>query len=610
MKYAPWAAAAIFAVVLAAALRPEPRPDGFEIPEAGRLPILHNGRFKPLDTVARTTLLMLRGKQSFPEDGRTVRPMEWLLDVLARPEQADGKPVFLVQDPDLLTFLGRESPKKNYFSFRELAPFLDALDSQAREARKLEAPERSLFQTAALNLSDRLMLYQRLRYTLLPPETEDFSAELEAYRGVLPAGLTALARHETGRFDREALAALGRFVHRFEFTSRMAVFFPFPPAEGKPDEEWRNAGQALLTPLRGGPIPEELADYATLLDARRLGKAGAFNAAAARLQESFSKKAPAVSSRALAETVFNRLEPFYWGMVLYAAAFLLAVLSWLAAPLRRSALWLAAFAFAVHTAGLAARIALQGRPPVTNLYSSAVFVGWGAVLFGILLERASRRGFGVTAASAIGFATLIIAHHLAGQGDTMEMMRAVLDSNFWLATHVTTITVGYSATFLAGALAHVYIFRGLFSRTFSEDQRRALSRMVYGVVCFALLFSFTGTVLGGIWADQSWGRFWGWDPKENGALLIFLWNALILHALLGKFAGERGLMVMAVFGNIITSLSWFGVNMLGVGLHSYGFMDKAFWSLSAFVASQLAVMLLGLFARFPAPPRVARSTHK
>jgi hypothetical protein len=114
-------------------------------------------------------------------------------------------------------------------------------------------------------------------------------------------------------------------------------------------------------------------------------------------------------------------------------------------------------------------------------------------------------------------------------------------------------------------------------------------------------------VLGGIWADQSWGRFWGWDPKENGALLIVLWNAIILHARWGGFVRDRGIMTMAIFGNVITALSWFGVNMLGVGLHSYGFMDKAFWSLSAFCGSQLLLMAVALaprrfWQRSSAPP--------
>jgi ABC-type transport system involved in cytochrome c biogenesis permease subunit len=144
--------------------------------------------------------------------------------------------------------------------------------------------------------------------------------------------------------------------------------------------------------------------------------------------------------------------------------------------------------------------------------------------------------------------------------------------------------------FLAGMLAMIYIIRGVFTRSLAKPTADSLSRMTYGVVCFATLFSFVGTVLGGIWADQSWGRFWGWDPKENGAVLIVLWCAIILHARWGGFIRQRGLMIMAIFGNIVTSFSWFGVNMLGVGLHSYGFMDKAFPWLCGFIASQLALM--------------------
>ena len=237
---------------------------------------------------------------------------------------------------------------------------------------------------------------------------------------------------------------------------------------------------------------------------------------------------------------------------------------------------------------------LEGRPPVTNLYSSAIFIGWGAVVLGMVLERIFKDGIGSVVASAVGFISLIIAHHLSQTGDTMEMMRAVLDTNFWLATHVVVVTLGYASTFVAGFLALIYILRGVFTRTLTEATGKSLARRVYGIICFATLFSFVGTVLGGIWADQSWGRFWGWDPKENGALIIVLWNVLILHSRMGGLIRERGLMNMAIAGNIVTSWSWFGVNMLGIGLHSYGFMDAAFWWLISFVASQLAIIGLGL----------------
>jgi cytochrome c biogenesis factor len=136
--------------------------------------------------------------------------------------------------------------------------------------------------------------------------------------------------------------------------------------------------------------------------------------------------------------------------------------------------------------------------------------------------------------------------------------------------------------------------KGLAGQVGSVSIGKALSKMVYGIVCFATLFSFVGTVLGGIWADQSWGRFWGWDPKENGALLIVLWNAIILHARWGGLVRDRGLMTLAVFGNIVTSFSWFGVNMLGIGLHSYGFMDAVAKWLMLFMGSQLGLIALGL----------------
>jgi hypothetical protein len=230
----------------------------------------------------------------------------------------------------------------------------------------------------------------------------------------------------------------------------------------------------------------------------------------------------------------------------------------------------------------------------------------------VILEYIYRNGFGNVTASVGGLITGIIAHHLiltsTRAGDTMEMMQAVLDTNFWLATHVVTVTIGYTATYLAGILAMLYIILGVFTPVMgqkvaapeSEPKRKVellhktVGRMIYGSICFAVMMSFIGTVLGGIWADQSWGRFWGWDPKENGALIIVIWNALILHARWGGMVRERGIAVLAIIGNIVTSWSWFGVNELGAGLHSYGFTDGTVFWLLVFVATQLHLMGMGL----------------
>jgi ABC-type transport system involved in cytochrome c biogenesis permease subunit len=160
---------------------------------------------------------------------------------------------------------------------------------------------------------------------------------------------------------------------------------------------------------------------------------------------------------------------------------------------------------------------------------------------------------------------------------------------------VIVITFGYSAMFLAGALAILFGVLGVFgARGFNKNAARSISGMVYGITCFGVLFSLVGTILGGIWADQSWGRFWGWDPKENGAIMIVIMGAIYLHARWGGICKERGLMALAICGNIITAWSWFGTNLLGVGLHSYGFTEGGFFWLTGFWLSQLVFIGLVL----------------
>ncbi|MCA9120740.1 MAG: cytochrome c biogenesis protein CcsA [Planctomycetaceae bacterium] len=305
------------------------------------------------------------------------------------------------------------------------------------------------------------------------------------------------------------------------------------------------------------------------------------------------------------EAAFNHFAPFYNCAALYVFAFVLTTLSWLAWPFRWNrpfnwaAFGLIAVTFLVHTLALVGRIYISGRPPVTNLYSSAIFIGWAAVILGLGLELLFRLGIGNIISAISGFSTLVIAHQLAGDGDTFTVLQAVLDTQFWLATHVVSITLGYATTFVAGLLGIVFVIAGIATPTLSEQVgqwtvRKVLANMIYGIVCFALLFSFVGTVLGGLWADDSWGRFWGWDPKENGALIIVLWNALVLHARWGGMVRDRGMALLAIGGNMVTAWSWFGVNELGVGLHSYGFTEGVVPTLTLFWGSQLAIIAVGL----------------
>jgi ABC-type transport system involved in cytochrome c biogenesis permease subunit len=565
--------------------------DAIDLAGFGKIPVLVGGRVKPLDTVARNSLLIIHGKESLRlANGERITAMQWLADVLFKPAAADEYPVFVIQNAEVLGLFGWEQSDRKYFSFTELSAFLKQIDQEGEQAEKLESVQRSAYQSAVLNLRNALILCQRLKNSLRPEDAHDFSKELEMYAAAIPPAAQAAGQREKGEtFDKAKLDSVAAFIERYENISNMGYILAVPSVQGP---QWHSVGETLVEAVRTGEIHPVVKAYAQIGDAYHVGDQRAFNQRSALLRDWFSKEQPNATKRASFEFLFNRVDPFTQSMVLYVLAFLLACGSWLgwSRPLNRSAFYLLLLTLAIHTFGLVSRMYLQERPPVTNLYSSAIFIGWGAVIVSLILERIFRDGIGAACAGSIGFITLIIAHHLAGSGDTLEMLQAVLDTNIWLATHVVAITTGYSAMFLAGMLAIIYIVRGVFTRSLKKETADSLSRMTYGVVCFATLFSFVGTVLGGIWADQSWGRFWGWDPKENGAVLIVLWCAIILHARWGGFIRPRGLMIMAIFGNVVTSFSWFGVNMLGVGLHSYGFMQKAFPWLVGFIISQLALM--------------------
>lgn len=592
-RFFPLLALILAAVWVFSSWRPPKRAEnGPDLVTFGKIPALVGGRIKPLDTVARNSLLIIHGKQSIRlANGKTIGAMAWLADLLFKPAAADEYPLFVIQNAEVLGLFGWEQGDRKYFSFAELSPFLRQIDNQGEQSGKLESVQRSAYQTAVLNLRNALILYQRLKNSLRPEDAHDFAKEIAVYFDVLrPAAEAARQREKGENFDKSKLEAAAAFIERYENNSNMASILTVPASQGK---EWQALGAVLVQAIGSGELHPLVLAYAKLGDAYHGSDVPAFNQEAATLRDWFAKEQAPATKRTAFEFFFNQVDPFTHSMVLYVLAFLFACGSWLGwnRPLNRAAFYLLLLSLAVHTFGLVARMYLQERPPVTNLYSSAVFIGWGAVIVSLILERMFRDGIGAACAGAIGFITLIIAHHLAGSGDTLEMLQAVLDTNIWLATHVVAITTGYSAMFLAGMLAIIYIVRGVFTTSLKKETADSLARMTYGVLCFATLFSFVGTVLGGIWADQSWGRFWGWDPKENGAVLIVLWCAIMLHARWGGFIRQRGLMIMAIFGNIVTSFSWFGVNMLGVGLHSYGFMDKAFPWLCGFIASQLALMV-------------------
>jgi ABC-type transport system involved in cytochrome c biogenesis permease subunit len=678
-KFLPWLITAAFAVYVLGGMRPAKVKD-FDWEEFGRIPVLANGRFQPLDSLARNSLLQLREKATAitstalngPDKQRNMTASEWIAEVMFKPEVAESRPNFRIDNLELKQTLGlpvEPDETKNtdgkHFSYAQLRPQLGALQEQARQAGEVKPELQSPYQRAVVLLQKQVQLFWRLENMAQPRVVDvieafkrqptedtaeflkiaedtkpqnagDWKAEMKAFLDSTSAGRAALMASRDGKpYDAAALNNFKRELVRLEAMSMkgQALLIPTEDAVKAPDA-WHGTSEALMSAASGNMPHPALRAYADMGEALRAGKASDFNAAVkdylAQLQPQFGK----VLAKAKSEESFNRFSPFTKAMAIYVLVGLFAIFFWFTPArggwLRQTAVMLCTLALVIHVGGLLTRMLLEGRPPVTNLYSAAVFIGLGACVLGLVLELFWRNSIGILVSAMIGFSTLLIAHHLSLAGDTMEMMRAVLDTNFWLATHVVVVTIGYASTYVAGFLGILFVLIGVFSRRLTTpftqkeavvataaatvaslplgavvavntlpsankvNMDKAFAKMIYAITCFATLFSFVGTVLGGIWADQSWGRFWGWDPKENGALIIVLWNVLILHARWGGLVRERGLANLAIFGNIVTSWSFFGTNMLGVGLHSYGFMDQERVALISFVASQLFLIALGM----------------
>jgi ABC-type transport system involved in cytochrome c biogenesis permease subunit len=610
--------------VLPSALPRKAPADAADWRTAGTLPVMHEGRIKPLDSVARTTLQMLSGRTSvtMPEEGSgprgRVSATQWLLGVMAGSEWVSRAPVFRIDAFEVLDLFDLTRRKGHRYAVAELKPEgREALREQIAAAREVPPEQRTFVQKKCGEINEKLMAHDLVRFAYDTPQLPEVTGTDEAAR-------------------REALEQIRRLMQGARMIEDNHPLAAIPPVETAADGEqsgpttrWQALYPAVVTAVvsrmvdgrEGQPfrINPALLPFTELLGAVD-GPPKEFNQKLAAYQKA-STALPVVTAaapKAAFEAWFNTFNPTEMAKWLYVLATVLCFVSFLAwhRPLNRFISWLLIGTLVVHTFAVVARVYLTGRPPVVNLYSSAVFIGWACVLAGLGLESLHKMGIGNLAAALAGALTLMVAYGL-DTGDTMHVLQAVLDTQFWLSTHVVTVTLGYGATFLAGLLGTCAIVHRIWTEQVWTGRPRLaaatrdsapavqdrLYRMTYGVVCFALFFSFIGTVLGGLWADDSWGRFWGWDPKENGALMIVLWNAALLHARWDRWIGPRGFALFAIAGNIITAWSWFGTNQLGIGLHSYGFTSGVLMLLAGYVASQLLLIAAGfILTRAAAPP--------
>lgn len=344
------------------------------------------------------------------------------------------------------------------------------------------------------------------------------------------------------------------------------------------------------------PIPpEELQPLRVAYDA---GDATAFSKAVVDLKTSLAAMSPAFQPPAWIielEVLYQHSHPIRLAWILYLAAGLVMGLVGTSRGGYVSAWVLALAGFGMQLAGFAARVAISGRAPVTNMYESVLWVALGTVFFALLFEAIYRSRVFLLAAVPVAVVSLILAD---SQPTTMSRaitpLVPVLRDNFWLTTHVLTITLSYAAFALALALGHMALGTVIRGNRPSPN----LYNYLYRVIQVGVLLLAIGTILGGVWANYSWGRFWDWDPKEVWALVTLLAYLFVLHGRIAGKWGGFGMSVGAVLCFLSVLMAWYGVNfVLGAGLHSYGFGSGGFEWAAAFVALELAFVVVAIWRK-------------
>jgi cytochrome c-type biogenesis protein CcsB len=476
--------------------------------EAAWIPVQSGGRVKPLDTYAREMARSLTGREKFGDMGS----MELLFTLAFRGDQLTGTPLFKIG----------------------FQPLKERVDLDLRRPR---------------------FSYQELI------ENQAFLVLVDEVREKQHAG----GGDDLNRFEREVSAVYGRLV---EMSMLMGGEEPrLVPTPGERGE-WLSVAQVASAPAIGAKVS---GPWQAMGQAFLAGDAAAFRAASAELRANLAEmpagSRPAAGRLGL-EIRYNRLKPHLVAQL----PFLLASVGFLFGfALRRRWLYAASFlllfaGFALQTYGLAVRTILTGRAPVGNLYEALLFIGWGIVGLAIFLELMSRTRIYGAVAGISGFLVLVLAHYLP-LDPAISPLVAVLNAT-WLQYHVTTILFGDAALTLAAAIAHFIMFAQIF-KPHRGDLRRTAIPFMYRAIQVGELCLVAGIIFGAIWANASWGRYWGWDPKETWALITFIGFLVVVHGRQAGWLREKGMVLVTVAGLQLLVMTVYGVNYFLVGLHSY-----------------------------------------
>jgi cytochrome c-type biogenesis protein CcsB len=543
--------------ILLLALGCSARGDALDFHNFGMLGIQDAGRRKPVDTFARETLLRISGAASYTgTDGRVWSAPDFLLSVLFDTHDWKSEPVVLIPYHPLADKLGLD-PQRKRFSLDELAgaATLPALLQQGQELSRQEKE-----------------VPRELK------EAENLATRMEAF---------------------------GHLMDNSAFTI-------VPPAPGATSDRWM-----VPTPENDAYDPAgykvAMDELAQMAQAYTGGVSFDFSLHAARLRKALRDLNPAVyptDSMLQLEYAYNHLRAFYWAVAIYAVAFVVLLIAnaskGKAKFLTGCGLALAVAGVLTHATGIALRCIIAGRPPVTNMYESVVWVSFGVMIFALIFLLRYRALTYLLAALPVALTCLLLVQQLpVAMPASIDPLVPVLRSNYWLTIHVLTITLSYAAFALAMGFGHIVLFRFL-RNPLNAAEDATLHFWLYRILQLGVLLLATGTILGGVWANYSWGRFWGWDPKETWALIALLCYIFVLHGRVVGWWDQFGLALASVVCFCAVLMTWYGVNfILGKGLHSYGFGIGGEKYVAAFVCADLAYVAVAAIRYRKAAPLLA-----
>ncbi len=543
------------------------------------LPVQDAGRVKPFDTLAREALELIYGSEKFKTaSGEKREAIDIVLTWMLVPGYWDQQQFFELNHKGLKDSLKLADAQK-YFSPNELMsnPRLSLVMQELGSRRATKQKLDPYFQ-AVSRLENQLGMYQAFKagsaLRVAPPLPSDAhpsdAQKTQAENGapMEPEKWLSVAELRGGLQD------------KFSIVVR-ALIRALPAAEGQPTPPPADPGLPSLE--------QAVSDFKAL----------------AKTQN--PKLYPADRDINI-EVHEKSLHPFMIAWILYLLAALVLSFAW---HLGNGKLYAGGWAvgicaFLMHSYGFALRMYLTGRPPVSNMYESVVWVSWGAVTFAMIFEIIYRRRFILIAGYTVGVLCLIVANLAPTILDSsLQPLEPVLRSNYWLTIHVLTITLSYSAFFLGWCMGNIGLGMILRGERQNDERVRQLVQSIYRTIQVGVVLLAAGIILGGIWADYSWGRFWGWDPKETWALIALLGYLALLHGRLVGWVQNLGMMAASVIAFNLVIMAWYGVNyVLGAGLHSYGFGAGGVQYVLGFVMLDLTYVFYALYIN---RSRVARA---